>query len=623
MATRHEEVAQRPEPPKFNMKAEEFRPNMPLVSLRESDLNPRKHYNEHRLEELAESIRTRGIITPLLARPAKGGLYEIAAGHRRFRAAQLAGIQWAPVRIMDLTDEAFLEVVSIENLQREDIHPLEEGDGFRELLKRNRYDTAALADKIGKTEAYVRGRLELCDLIPVVRESFLQDRITIGHARLISRLDPAKQEEALRSCFQTWGDRALIPVKDFRRQLLHQSGADLSKAPFKLDDATLKRDAGPCTTCSKCTGVQRSLLSDDTGEQTCMDRSCYSQKVNAFIQLQTASGLIAISTRWPGQEVPNGALSAAEYAVVEPEESEYLEEEIASLEAELRSEELDTQDRQETVKQLAQTKKQLDDIKAKPWQCEHAEKAVIVHTIGDEMGSEKLICRNHSCPIHGQELKRFTKINGSLGSGSAERSFADVWKEKRKNLDDKIKIEARREITRQVYENCPRKPDLASLNAIAERMRERIGHDITAELITHVLKIEAPKSKYGNGVDTYAPLKQLLKNAAKDEGDLWRLIVLMTVTTAPSGYGGNDELDALAKAYGVHQDAITKQIAAPLIEKFNKSKASAAAKEKATPTKTAKPAAKKAAKSSKMAAAGDDDDDDFAIDDDCAVEGDY
>jgi ParB/RepB/Spo0J family partition protein len=595
------------DPRMHTMKAEEFRPNMPLVQLRESDLNPRKHYNQYKLEELAESIRTRGIITPLLARPVKGGMHEIAAGHRRFRAAQLAGLQWAPVRIMDLDDDAFLEVVSIENLQREDIHPLEEGDGFRELLKRNGYDVATLADKIGKPQPYVRGRLELADLVPVVRESFLQDAITIGHARLISRLDPAKQEDALRSCFQTWGDRTLIPVKDFRRQLLHNQGADLSKAPFSLDDVTLKRDAGACTTCPKCTGVQRSLLADDTGEQTCMDRGCYSQKINAFVQRQTASGLIAISTRYPGQEIPNGVASRAEYVEVEPEESEYLEEEIASLEEELRSDELDT-DREATVKQLAQTKKTLDEIKAQPWQCEYAEKAVIVHTIGDEMGAEKLICRNNSCPIHGQELKRSTKINDHSGSGTIERSFTDIWQEKRKNLEDKIKIEARREVTRQVYENCPRKPDLASLNAIAERMRERIGHDITAELITHVLKIEAPKSKYVTGVDTYAPLKKLLADAFEDQGALWRLIVLMTITTAPSGFGGNDELKALAIAYGVNEKAITKQIGDPLIEKFNKLKANAKKKADTQPAAKKKASKPEPAKSSKMAAAGDDDD---------------
>jgi ParB/RepB/Spo0J family partition protein len=597
------------------MKAEEFRPNMPLVQLRESDLNPRKHYNQHKLEELAESIRTRGIITPLLARPVKGGMHEIAAGHRRFRAAKLAGLQWAPVRIMDLDDDAFLEVVSIENLQREDIHPLEEGDGYRELLRTGRYanankdgyDVATLADKIGKTEGYVRGRLELADLVPVVRESFLRDAITIGHARLISRLDPEKQEDALRSCFQTWGNRTLIPVKDFRRQLLHNQGADLSKAPFSLDDVTLKRDAGACTTCPKCTGVQRSLLADDTGEQTCMDRGCYSQKVNAFVQRQTASGLIAISTRYPGQEIPNGVASRAEYVEVEPPETEHLDEEIASLEAELRSDQLDTQDRKQTEKQLKDTRKELAQIQAEQWECTHTEKAIVVHSFeNDPIGQEKLICRNAQCQIHGPDL-RSTSARGSSG-GTIERSFTEIWQEKRKNLDDKIKIEARREVTRQVYENCPRKPDLASLNAIAERMRERIGHDITAELITHVLKIEAPKSKYGTGVDTYAPLKKLLADAFEDQGALWRLIVLMTITTAPSGFGGNDELKALAIAYGVNEKAITKQIGDPLIEKFNKLKANAKKKADTQPAAKKKASKPEPAKSSKMAAAGDDDD---------------
>jgi len=594
-----------------------------LDQLRESPLNPRKHFDQRKLEDLAASIRERGIITPLIVRDMDAvstrsgsvGLpcFEIGAGHRRFRAAVSLKdpVILAPCRILDLTDEQFLEVLTIENLQREDIHPLEEADGYREMLKQSKYagGPSTLADRIGKPLAYVRGRLELCDLVPVVRESFLRDAITIGHARLISRLPADKQEEALRMCFEKhWNEPEphLVSVSAFRNRLQQQQGADLAKAPFALDDATLKRDAGPCTTCPKCTGVQRSLIADDTGDQLCLDRSCYSQKVNALVQRKTAAGLIAISTRYSG-DIPAGVASANEYVEAEPdtERIQELKDEIQNLEEELASPELETQDRKDTEQQLAETRKELAEVEAETGECPHMETAVVVDVShGHGIGKEKRICRSRECPLHGEDLRNSDSIQRFRGS--TEKTFAEVWKEKRKNLDDKIKIETRREVTRQVYENCPRKPDIDSLRAVAERLRERVGHDVTAELVTHVLQIEAPKHKHLNGPDTGSALKKLLSDATKDEGALWRLIVLMTIATAPGGYGGGDELKLLSQAYDVDEKAIAKQIGEPLIETFNKRKASAAAKEKAA-KKSAAPTKK--ATRGKKAAAGDEDDD--------------
>ena len=95
---------------------------IPLSQLRESTLNPRRHYNEQALDELAASIREQGLLTPPLVRPAPDGNFEIAAGHRRFRASQRAGLTEIPVIVREMTDQQFLEVMTIENLQREDIH---------------------------------------------------------------------------------------------------------------------------------------------------------------------------------------------------------------------------------------------------------------------------------------------------------------------------------------------------------------------------------------------------------------------------------------------------------------------------------------------------------------------
>jgi ParB family chromosome partitioning protein len=114
--------------------------NVPLTELVESSTNPRKTFDEERLEELAESIRSKGVLSPLLARRVNGH-FEIVSGARRYRAAQRAGLQEVPVRIAVLSDHETLEAQIIENLIRTDVHPFEEAQGFRALLERKGPDT--------------------------------------------------------------------------------------------------------------------------------------------------------------------------------------------------------------------------------------------------------------------------------------------------------------------------------------------------------------------------------------------------------------------------------------------------------------------------------------------------
>lgn len=169
-----------------------------LADLRESPHNPRKHFDPAKLGELAESIRKSGILTPLLVRPlAQDGVFEIAAGHRRFRAAQLAGVDEVPCVVRELDETTFLEVITIENLQREDVHPLEEADGFRSLITELRYDVATIADRVGRSHAYVYDRLRLLSLVDEARTLFFDGKITTGHAILLARIAPDDQRRAI------------------------------------------------------------------------------------------------------------------------------------------------------------------------------------------------------------------------------------------------------------------------------------------------------------------------------------------------------------------------------------------------------------------------------------------
>lgn len=178
----------------------EFR-EIPIAQLHESPKNPRRHWSEAGLAELTASVRQHGVLTPLLVRPNATG-FEIAAGHRRLRAATPAGLATVPARIREMDDRAFLEVLTIENLQREDVHPLDEAEGYQALMTVDRaYTPEAIAAKVGKSTSYVYQRLKLLSLIPQAKQAFQADTITAGHAVRLARLTPEQQRPALEECF--------------------------------------------------------------------------------------------------------------------------------------------------------------------------------------------------------------------------------------------------------------------------------------------------------------------------------------------------------------------------------------------------------------------------------------
>jgi len=178
--------------------------NLPVTCLVESANNPRKRFDEKSLEELAASFKAQGILAPLLVRELDESNYEVVAGARRLRAARIAELESVPVRVVQLTDAEATEARVVENLQREDIHPLEEALGFKSLLELGEpYNISHLAARAGKSEAYIYGRIRLADLIPPVAEAFLKDRIAVGHALLIAKLPASQQQEAFNAAFRS------------------------------------------------------------------------------------------------------------------------------------------------------------------------------------------------------------------------------------------------------------------------------------------------------------------------------------------------------------------------------------------------------------------------------------
>jgi ParB family chromosome partitioning protein len=157
---------------------------------------PRKRFDEWKLEELAESIKEKGILEPLVVRRVDGG-YEIIVGERRWRAAQKAGLKEVPVIVREAQDREALEISLTENLQRENLNPVEEAEGFRRLTEEFGLHQEELANRIGKNRTTITNALRLLKLPQDVIEHLLQSRITAGHARAILSIEVKEKQREL------------------------------------------------------------------------------------------------------------------------------------------------------------------------------------------------------------------------------------------------------------------------------------------------------------------------------------------------------------------------------------------------------------------------------------------
>jgi ParB family chromosome partitioning protein len=166
---------------------------LPIEFLRANPRNPRKDFAADDLDDLANSIREKGIVQPIVVRTVGGAAnsYEIIAGERRWRAAQKAGLHEVPVVVHEVDDKGALELAIIENVQRADLNPLEEALGYHQLIEEYKYGPSALAEVIGKSRSHVSNTLRLLKLPESVKEYLRSGQLTAGHARaLVNVADP-------------------------------------------------------------------------------------------------------------------------------------------------------------------------------------------------------------------------------------------------------------------------------------------------------------------------------------------------------------------------------------------------------------------------------------------------
>lgn len=294
---------------------------IPLGLIVPSPHNPRTiRENDPAVAELAESIKAHGLLQPVVCRTVEGSAdaFELLAGRRRFEAHKLIGAEDILAIVRDLDDQAAIEVTVLENLQREDLSPLEEARGVRELAASGR-SYREIADRIGKTPAWCARRAVLCDLSPAAVAEFEKPsgklrETTIQHLELFARLPAEVQERWLAEAHSAWmwAPRNL-------REFQHRIAAETRKlrgCAWDAADATLYPEAGACETCMKRSSRQPELWGDDADpkklakNERCLDGACYMEK----LRRQTARRMDELKAEHPNMIRVIGEIRAGDDA---------------------------------------------------------------------------------------------------------------------------------------------------------------------------------------------------------------------------------------------------------------------------------------------------------------------
>jgi ParB family chromosome partitioning protein len=511
--------------------------DLPLTQLQESPFNPRKRFEQTSLEELAQSIRAQGVLAPLLVRELEPERFEIVAGSRRFRASQIAGLEQVPVRIVNLSDAEAQLAMAVENLQREDVHPLEEARAFANLLQQQ-YDIATIAAKVGRSERFVAERIRLNELIPAVAEAFLEDKITVGHALLIAKLLASQQPEAFNAAFRriwtTQGDvQTLVPVKELASWIETNILLDLTAAAFDRHDGSLLPEAGSCDECPKRTGAN-TLLFPGEAPDSCLDKQCYAAKTDRHIAraLEQKPELVQISSSWGSRN--GGPLGRNRYVEVTPA-------------------------------------KNGNASKAAQKRCSHLTKGIVVD--GGSRGQILTICAEPGCTVHHTQAQQSQQ--------AAEKARLEQRKQNEKR---KLELTTRHRVLAAVLAKVPAplsKPDLILIaSALLQRLLPEYAHSLA---IRHKLVASEDYGRSGN--DTRL-LEDYLKGL--DENALCRfLIEIALFESATNPYAAHEPLEAAAKRYRVNMEKVAESVTAEFAAKQKKrEERKAAASSGARPAKS-------------------------------------
>lgn len=282
--------------------------------------NYRRRVSPQKLEEMAESMRTHGVLEPIVVRPDPrddAGGVELVFGEQRLKAAHIAGLEHIPTIVRDYADTEIRELRLIENEHRSDVHPLDQAEEYSALTAQG-YTPQLLAERLGQPVRYVLERLALNSLCEQGRKFLEAERISLAVATLVASLPTKKmQESALERVAPEFGIDGMMSLKDARAEIEDGVMLELGEAPFKLDDAALVPKAGPCTTCKKRSGNQAELFADAKSKDMCLDSACYEQKLDAVWKLRVksakAEGVTVLNAKESAEALRNSHWSDGEF----------------------------------------------------------------------------------------------------------------------------------------------------------------------------------------------------------------------------------------------------------------------------------------------------------------------
>lgn len=288
-----------------------------VADAKRSETNPRPDadFKGPAFDDLVASIKEKGVLVPVLARALTGknriGKWEVIAGNRRLAAAKAAGLEEIPAQIVEMGDQEAMEAQIVENLQRQDIHPLEEGEAYRKLLEaagKTKYEVKDIAAKVGKSETYVRQRLFLTNMGSVAAKAYRAGEITDGAAVMIARLSEGDQASVMAEIKDNpWRMRSIGEIKEWIEENIY---SPLEEQPW-VGKPELEAIVGPCVECKPNTMGLFEMMK--TG--ACTDKKCWKRKMDAYIgHIAKAEQRTRVSSEYGSPE--KGVKSKSEYTLV-------------------------------------------------------------------------------------------------------------------------------------------------------------------------------------------------------------------------------------------------------------------------------------------------------------------
>ncbi len=421
--------------------------------------------------------------------------------------------------IVHLSDAEALAAQLVENLIRAEIHPMEEAEGFARLLalEEPKYSIEQIGAQVGKSPAFIAARLKLVDLVPAAVDAFYANEIGVGRALLLAKLPADQQQQALSACFKEVYNgsqnpaRIHLPVRNLQFWIESNVLLVLKDAPFDKRDAQLAPAAGSCADCSKRTGHNKLLFSDDLGKQgdRCVDPKCYQAKVAAHVAKTVAAKpqLVQISTAYGTQKEGSPVLPCNKYTAIRDDKP-----------------------------------KSNDEAKRPEFKvCKFTTDAIV--TEGSEIGTVQKVCTNPACPVHHPKKANGTSTNDAQFKAEQEK----------RRREEAIANTTGLRVLAAIGDAVPVRLMKRDLLFVAERMVNLLDENRAAILAKqHGIK----KAKENESIGKL--FVAFLRRA--DEGTLGRAVVEAVVLLTAARGNASHVLREAAEFYKVDVAAITTQV---------------------------------------------------------------